>query len=248
MIDKSGIRSLFAIDNLPEEVEEQNKARAEVMARLNVKPETTLQAAGKELDLPKINFDNLKPAAAAPIKEDPYSDAAIKKDVQNKIAKNRAKGRDRYAGMSKNDVVIAEIMKDEAEEKLKNMGYNKKTVTGPAKNKKNFLRGSIVVDQNHPDGFRLTDDQDLYDVYGKDDGIRYIQEMAYKYDDVPIKDAVKPFNSYDKSTYPSDPAQQAALRSYERLYNRLTPLQKKQIVKAKNGGLISNYKKQFRKP
>ena len=152
MTDKSGIRSLFAIDNLPEEVAEQNKARAEVMARLNVKPETTLQAAGKELDLPKINFDNLKPAA--PIKPiDPYSDAAIKKDVQSKIAKNRAKGRDRYAGMSKNDVVIAEIMKDEAEEKLKNMGYNKKTVTGPAKNKKNFLRGSIVVDQNHPDGF-----------------------------------------------------------------------------------------------
>ena len=127
MIDKSGIRSLFAIDNLPEEVEEQNKARAEVMARLNVKPDNTLQAAGTPLDLPKINFDNLKPAAAAPIKEDPYSDAAIKKDVQNKIAKNRAKGRDRYAGMSKNDVVIAEIMKDEAEEKLKNMGYNKKS-------------------------------------------------------------------------------------------------------------------------
>ena len=246
MIDKAGIRSLIAIDNMPEEIAEQNKARAEVMARLNVKPENTLPAAGKELDMPKINFDVLKPAAAAPVKEDPYSDAAIKKDVQNKIAKNRAKGRDRYAGMSKNDVVIAEIMKDEAEVKLKNMGYNKKTV--PAKNKKNFLRGSIEVDPNHPDGFRLTDDQDLYDIYGKDDTIRYIQEMAYKYADVPIKDAVKPFDQYNKATYPSDPAQQAALRSYEKLYNRLTPLQKKQIVNAKNGGLISNYKKQFRKP
>ena len=246
MIDKAGIRSLIAIDNMPEEIAEQNKARAEVMARLNVKPENTLPAAGKELDMPKINFDVLKPAAAAPVKEDPYSDAAIKKDVQNKIAKNRAKGRDRYAGMSKNDVVIAEIMKDEAEVKLKNMGYNKKAV--PAKNKKNFLRGRIEVDPNHPDGFRLTDDQDLYDIYGKDDTIRYIQEMAYKYDDVPIKDAVKPFDQYNKATYPSDPAQQAALRSYEKLYNRLTPLQKKQIVNAKNGGLISNYKKQFRKP
>jgi hypothetical protein len=139
-------------------------------------------------------------------------------------------------------------MKDEAEEKLKNMGYNKKTVTGPAKNKKNFLRGSIVVDQNHPDGFRLTDDQDLYDIYGKDDTIRYIQEMAYKYDDVPIKDAVKPYDPMNKATYPSNPAQAAALKSYQKLYDRLTPLQKKQIVKAKNGGLISNYKKQFRKP
>ena len=245
MTDKAGIRSLFAINTLPEEEAEQNKARAEVMARLNVKPDDTLQAAGTTLDLPKINFDNLKPPAPVK-KEDPYSDAAIKKDVQNKIAKNRAKGRDRYAGMSKNDVVIAEIMKDEAEVKLKNMGYNKKAV--PAKNKKNFLRGSIEGDPNHPDGFRLTDDQDLYDIYGKDDTIRYIQEMAYKYDDVPIKDAVKPFDQYNKATYPSDPAQQAALRSYEKLYNRLTPLQKKQIVNAKNGGLISNYKKQFRKP
>ena len=203
MTDKAGIRSLFAINTLPEEEAEQNKARAEVMARLNVKPDDTLQAAGTTLDLPKINFDNLKPPAPVK-KEDPYSDAAIKKDVQNKIAKNRAKGRDRYAGMSKNDVVIAEIMKDEAEVKLKNMGYNKKQFS----KKKKFLRGSIEVDQNHPDGFRLTDDQDLYDIYGKDDTIRYIQEMAYKYDDVPIKDAVKPFDQYNKATYPSDPAQQ----------------------------------------
>ena len=252
MIDKAGIRSLIAIDNMPEEIAEQNKARAEVMARLNVKPENTLPAAGKELDMPKINFDVLKPAAAAPVKEDPYSDAAIKKDVQNKIAKNRAKGRDRYAGMSQNDVIIAEIMKDEAETKLKNMGYEKKPFTKIAnnlgKNKKKFLRGSIMVDQNHPDGFRLTDDQDLYDIYGKDDTIRYIQEMAYKYDDVPIKDAVKPYDPMNKATYPSNPAQAAALKSYQKLYDRLTPLQKKQIVKAKNGGLISNYKKQFRKP
>ena len=61
MIDKAGIRSLIAIDNMPEEIAEQNKARAEVMARLNVKPENTLPAAGKELDMPKINFDVLKP-------------------------------------------------------------------------------------------------------------------------------------------------------------------------------------------
>ena len=46
--------------------------------------------------------------------------------------------------------------------------------------------------------------------------------MAYKYDDVPIKDAVKPFDQYNKATYPSDLAA-AALRSYEKLYNRLTP-------------------------
>lgn len=68
-----------------------------------------------------------------------------------------------------------------------------------------------MVDQNHPDRFRLTDDQDLYDIYEKDDTIRYIQEMAYKYDDVPIKDAVKPYDPLNKATYPSNPAQATAL-------------------------------------
>ena len=91
MIDKAGIRSLIAIDNMPEEIAEQNKARAEVMARLNVKPENTLPAAGKELDMPKINFDVLKPAAAAPVKEDPYSDAAIKKMFKIKLQKIKLK-------------------------------------------------------------------------------------------------------------------------------------------------------------
>ena len=56
MTDKAGIRSLFAINTLPEEEAEQNKARAEVMARLNVKPDDTLQAAGTTLDLPKNKF------------------------------------------------------------------------------------------------------------------------------------------------------------------------------------------------
>ena len=54
MTDKAGIRSLFAINTLPEEEAEQNKARAEVMAKLNVKPENTLPAAGKELDMPRL--------------------------------------------------------------------------------------------------------------------------------------------------------------------------------------------------
>ena len=109
------------------------------------------------------------------------------------------------------------------------MNYSPKKVQ--PKIKKNFigLIGGITPDQNHPDGFRINDDVDLYDVYGKSDMVRYIQEMAYKYDGTPITETVKPFNSYDKSSYPSDPAQQQALRTYGRAYDRLTPLQKKQI-------------------
>ena len=134
--------------------------------------------------------------------------------------------------------------------KMKEYGIEESSTkqAGYPKNKKNFLKGGITVDPNHPDGFRINDDTDLYDVYGKTDSIRYIQEMAYKYDGTPIKNSIKPFDQFNKNTYPSDPAQQTALRSYEKLYNRLTPLQKKQIVNAKNGGSVSNYKKQFRKP
>ena len=47
----------------------------------------------------------------------------------------------------------------------------KPIVKGPAKNQKNFrgLRGGITVDAEHPDGFRINDDGDLYEVYGKKD-------------------------------------------------------------------------------
>ncbi|MDC3208005.1 hypothetical protein OA967_01755, partial [Candidatus Pelagibacter sp.] len=111
----------------------------------------------------------------------------------------------------------------------------KPIVKGPAKNQKNFrgLRGGITVDADHPDGFRINDDKDLYDVFGKDTN-RYIQELTYKYDGTPIKETVKKFDSMDPSSFPSDPKQQAALRSYGRAYDRLTPLQKKQIDNNKN--------------
>ena len=49
-----------------------------------------------------------------------------------------------------------------------------------------------------------------------------------------IKETVKKFDSMDPSSFPSDPKQQAALRSYGRAYDRLTPLQKKQIDNNKN--------------
>ena len=81
--------------------------------------------------------------------------------------------------------------------------------------------------------FRINDDKDLYDVYGKDT-TRYIQELTYKYDGIPIKETVKQFDSMDPSSFPSDPKQQAALSTYGRAYDRLTPLQKKQIENNNN--------------
>ena len=42
------------------------------------------------------------------------------------------------------------------------------------------------------------------------------------------------YNSMDPSSFPSDPKQQAALNTYGRAYDRLTPLQKKQIENNNN--------------
>ena len=254
MTDKKGIRSLFAIDVLPEEQEAQDRAKETIMQRLNVKP-NELQAADDRYitPLPEIKFE---PTFYQPTKtkeqleeekfkrdfEKEYGDEAIKKDILKKINANKRSGKRDYEGFSSSDMIVAEDIREKARAKLKHLqpkkdptiqqqviNYSPKKVQ--PKMKKNFigLKGGITPDQNHPDGFRINDDVDLYDVYGKSDMVRYIQEMAYKYDGTPITETVKPFNSYDKSSYPSDPAQQQALRTYGRAYDRLTPLQKKQI-------------------
>ena len=87
----------------------------------------------------------------------------------------------------------------------------------------------INVDPAHPDGFTFKNDMDIYEQY-KDQPIRYMQEIAYKYDRTPVTDTVKTYNHMDRDSYPSNPNQQAALRSYGRAFDRLTPLQKKQIA------------------
>ena len=58
MTDKKGIRSLFAIDVLPEEQEAQDRAKETIMQRLNVKP-NELQAAEDRYitPLPEIKFE-----------------------------------------------------------------------------------------------------------------------------------------------------------------------------------------------
>ncbi len=92
---------------------------------------------------------------------------------------------------------------------------------------KKFL--PINVDPAHPDGFTFKNDMDTYEQY-KDQPIRYMQEIAYKYDRTPVTETVKTYNHMDRDSYPSNPNQQAALRSYGKAFDRLTPLQKKQIA------------------
>jgi len=109
----------------------------------------------------------------------------------------------------------------------------KNNINSLPKNKKILpaLKGSVQVDPKHPDGFRLTDDEDLYKHYA-DTPVRYIQEIMYKYEnDAPVPtETVKRFDSMDKSSYPSDANQKKLLTKYQSIYNKLNPVQKKQLV------------------
>ena len=116
---------------------------------------------------------------------------------------------------------------------LKNNINNKKeNVYQP---KKNFVKKvDIHIDPKHPDGFTLNEDEDLYKYYGKEP-LRYVQEIAYKYDGKPVTEVVKEFDNQDKSTYPSNftPSQKNHLKMYQQVYDDLTPLQRKQVDAAR---------------
>jgi len=99
-----------------------------------------------------------------------------------------------------------------------------------AQNKKKFFKGPIQIDPKHPDGFRLTNDEDLYKHYG-DTPVRYIQEIMYKYEDnakPPVDGVIKKYDNQDPESFPSK--QKLALDKYQRIYNRLNPMQKKQLA------------------
>ncbi len=252
-----GITSLIPADKMEDELQLEREARAAVAKRLNI-PSLDLPAARNELPsmapMPTISFksDFLQPMKSKEeIKKEKfdrymdkeYGHEAIKKDVLKQIYQNKKAGKAPYENMSTSSIIVAETVKDAAKAKLAKLKgpsieqqvINYSPVKVPPKNQKNFrgLKGGITVDAKHPDGFRINDDKDLYEVFGKDMN-RYAQELAYKYDDIPIKETVKKFDSMDPSSFPSDPKQQAALRSYGKAFDRLTPLQKKQIENNNN--------------
>ena len=194
--------------------------------------------------------------------EKEYGDKTIEAGIRGKIQNNKRQGRAPYEGFATHDMIIAENMKDRAKRQIKAAakrtddlmvkairnsstpveGYvggatpvnvlqkNKKNL--PPSKKSNGLDGKLMVDPLHPDGFRYTDVGDLYRQYG-DNPERYIQEVAYLYDDgaPPTAGVVKPFNNLDSSSFPMN--QKTALAKYGKAYNRLTPEQKKQVDKNK---------------
>ena len=249
-----GITSLIPSDKMEDELQMEREARAAVAKRLNL-PSLDLPAARNELpSMPTITFksDFLQPIKSKEeIKKEKfdrymdkeYGHEAIKKDVLKQVYQNKKAGKAPYENMSTSSIIVAETVKDAAKAKLTKLKgpsieqqvINYSPVKVQPKNQKKFrgLKGGITVDSEHPDGFRINDDKDLYDVYGKDT-TRYIQELTYKYDGIPIKETVKQFDSMDPSSFPSDPKQQAALNTYGRAYERLTPLQKKEIENNNN--------------
>ena len=249
-----GITSLIPSDKMEDELQMEREARAAVAKRLNL-PSLDLPAARNELpSMPTITFksDFLQPVKSKEeVKKEKfdrymdkeYGHEAIKKDVLKQVYQNKKAGRAPYENMSTSSIIVAETVRDAAKAKLAKLKgpsieqqvINYSPVKVQPKNQKKFrgLKGGITVDSEHPDGFRINDDKDLYDVYGKDT-TRYIQELTYKYDGIPIKETVKQFDSMDPSSFPSDPKQQAALSTYGRAYDRLTPLQKKQIENNNN--------------
>tara|TARA_R110001599_G_scaffold45221_1_gene133893 strand:- start:27 stop:824 length:798 start_codon:yes stop_codon:yes gene_type:complete len=249
-----GITSLIPSDKMEDELQMEREARAAVAKRLNL-PSLDLPAARNELpSMPTITFksDFLQPVKSKEeVKKEKfdrymdkeYGHEAIKKDVLKQVYQNKKAGKAPYENMSTSSIIVAETVRDAAKAKLAKLKgpsieqqvINYSPVKVQPKNQKKFrgLKGGITVDSEHPDGFRINDDKDLYDVYGKDT-TRYIQELTYKYDGIPIKETVKQFDSMDPSSFPSDPKQQAALSTYGRAYDRLTPLQKKQIENNNN--------------
>ena len=105
--------------------------------------------------------------------------------------------------------------------------------------KKSSPKEEVIIDAKHPDGFRLAEDKDLYKNYGNTP-VRYIQEMTYKYDGgpAPTDSIVKKFDSFDSSTFPADPEQKKALAKYQGMYDKLSPLQKKQLDTAQKAKKI----------
>ncbi len=242
MIDDKGIRSLLPPFQTDDEIAAQEASKAAVEKRL-----------GPTTPKPTINFDSLDqnisfgPEFYKPLKskkqledekykrdfERDYGDKAIKKDVRNKVNKNKRAGVAPYQNMTTSEVIIAE---SEPSIQRQVINYSPKKIdTNKFENKKaaNGLHGQLMVDPKHPDGFRFTDAKDLYKNYG-DNPERYVEELMYLYDDGPVPTAgvVKKFDNLDKDSYPMN--QTKELKTYQKAFNQLTPVQKQQVLANKN--------------
>ena len=250
MIDDEGIRTLIPRVVLPSEEKEKNDAREYIRRKLGVRNE--LPAAPTTLI-----SDYLPPSLSVKLPAETKNEFGYTPSEEKVIEKTMATmGDPKSKGAWKkfvSDNAIAEKKDNELRRKkqlMRSWGLDKKTNDGvkyvgsrqhlyddyPKVSNPPILRNNInkkeevILDPKHPDGFRFAQDNDLYKNYG-DTPVRYIQEIKYKYDggDAPTDSVVKTFDSHNRATFPSDPAQKKALAKYQRMYDKLSPLQKKQL-------------------
>lgn len=231
-----GIRSLLPPFQTDDEIAAQEASKAAIEKRLGT---TTPKPIIINTIDRNISFtpDFYKPLKSKKQLEDEkfkrdfekeYGDKAIKKNVFKKIINNKRAGKAAYENMTTNEVIIAE-----SEPSIQKQVINYSPNKLKNKNAANKLNGQVMVDPNHPDGFRFTDEKDLYKNYGSNPE-RYVQELVYLYDDgpPPTTGVVKKFDNLDKDSYPMN--QTKELKAYQNAFNQLSPIQQKQVLANKN--------------
>lgn len=249
MIDDKGIRNLVPGVVLPSEEKEKQEAREYIRRKLGVRNE--LPAAPTALI-----SDYLPPSLSVKLPAETKNEYGYTPSEEKVIEKQMVKDTSKSKGAWKkfvSDNAIAEKKDNELRRKkqlMRSWGLDKKTNDGvkyvgsrqhlyddyPKVSNPPILRNNInkkeevILDPKHPDGFRFAQDNDLYKNYG-DTPVRYIQEIRYKYDGAaaPTDSVVKTFDGMDASTFPSNPDQKKALAKYQVMYDKLSPLQKKQL-------------------
>ena len=198
-----GLGGLLGVVSPNEEKIEQEKARREVAKRLGVShiPDPD-QITPSESDTPfNDSFYRATPSLNFPQKKivDPYSKEGIKQDLLKKERINIKNKRAPHAGFSDNDIIVREIIRDEAQEKLKAFVKSEDPVPRKLTNeerRKNHYQKLYGLDKPYkPKKTGLAPNWSL-DKSGL--------EKKYKY-------PVKKFDALDKTTYPSDPKQRMAL-------------------------------------
>jgi|TARA_R100001530_G_scaffold66486_2_gene47550 hypothetical protein len=256
MIDDKGIRNLVPGVVLPDEQKEIDDARKYIRNKLG--PIEKLPAASNELISDYLPTRIVEKLPVVEIKDEFGFTKKENKEIEEYLTRDTSKSKGMWNAFTKADkdknrpknvsaLDYTEQMKkkhgsyDKYYKGLEKFGIEESQVKHPDYPKisdQPILRNNInaanktkvIIDSKHPDGFRFLENEDLYKNF-KDTPLRYVQEVMYKYKDgaAPTDSVVKTFNNLDSSTFPSDPVQKKALAKYQVMYDKLSPIQKKQL-------------------
>jgi len=190
-----GLGALGGLLSPRQELIEQERARREVARRLGVdKIPNPDEITRSESNNASSEYKYPTTSLHLPHKEvvDPYSREGIKKDILKKERQNIKNKRAPHAGMSHNEILVREIIRDEAQEKLKAL----KPKLSNEERRKNHYQKLYGLDKPYKAKKTGLDKNWSLDRSGLD--------KKYKY-------PVKKFDALDKTTYPSDPKQRMAL-------------------------------------